>query len=199
MGEKYVLPDLPYEYNALEPYISEEILRLHHDKHHNAYVRGANAALEKLEKVRKGEIEADIKAVLKELSFHIGGHVLHSIFWNSMSPEKSEPSGVLAEKINEEFGSFERFKDEFSKAANSVEGSGWAALMYCPLTGRLIVQQIEKHNVNLAPGLQILACIDVWEHAYYLQYKNDRASFVKNWWNVVNWPFIEERLKEVMK
>jgi len=199
MGEKYVLPDLPYEYNALEPYISEEILRLHHDKHHNAYVRGANAALEKLEKVRKGEIEADIKAVLKELSFHIGGHVLHSIFWNSMSPEKSEPSGVLAEKINEEFGSFERFKDEFSKAANSVEGSGWAALMYCPLTGRLIVQQIEKHNVNLSPGLQILACIDVWEHAYYLQYKNDRASFVKNWWNVVNWPFIEERLKEVMK
>ncbi|AEA46650.1 superoxide dismutase [Archaeoglobus veneficus] len=196
---RYVLPELPYEYNALEPYISEEILKLHHDKHHSAYVKGANAALEKLEKARKGEIEVDIKAVLKELSFHVGGHILHTIFWNCMTPEKGEPSGVLAEKIKEEFGSVERFKDEFSKAANSVEGSGWAALMYCPLTGRLIIQQIEKHNVNLAPGLHILACIDVWEHAYYLQYKNDRASFVKNWWNVVNWNFIEERLKEAMK
>jgi len=197
MESKYILPELPYEYNALEPYISEEILKLHHDKHHNAYVKGANAALEKLEKARKGEIEVDIKATLKELSFHIGGHVLHTIFWSSMTPEKGEPSGVLAEKISEEFGSVERFKDEFSKAANSVEGSGWAALMYCPLTERLIIQQIEKHNVNFAPGLQILACLDVWEHAYYPQYKNGRASFVKNWWNVVNWDFIEERLKRL--
>lgn len=199
MGGRYVLPELPYDYNALEPYINEEILKLHHDKHHNGYVNGANSALEKLEKGRKEEIEVDVKAVLKELSFHIGGHVLHTIFWESMSPEKSSPSGLLAEMIDEEFGSVDNFKNEFNKAANSVEGSGWAALMYCPFTDRLIIQQIEKHNVNLAPGLQLLTCLDVWEHAYYLQYKNDKASFVKNWWNVVNWEYIGSRLSEAKK
>lgn len=199
MGRRYVLPELPYDYNALEPYISEEILKLHHDKHHNAYVNGANSALEKLEKGRKGEIDVDVKAVLKELSFHIGGHVLHTIFWESMSPEKSSPSGLIAEMIDEEFGSVDNFKNEFNKAANSVEGSGWAALMYCPFTDRLIIQQIEKHNVNLAPGLQLLTCLDMWEHAYYLQYKNDKASFVKNWWNVVNWDYIGGRLSEAKK
>jgi Fe-Mn family superoxide dismutase len=197
--KRYTLPELPYDYNALEPYISEEILRLHHDKHHNAYVNGANAALEKLEKARKGEMEIDLKAVLKELSFHVGGHILHTTFWNSMAPRAEGPSGVLAERINEEFGNLDNFKNEFSKAANSVEGSGWAVLMYCSLTDRLIIQQVEKHNVNLAPGLHLLACLDVWEHAYYLQYKNDRASFVKNWWNVVNWNYIEKKFNELMK
>ncbi|MFW6185268.1 MAG: superoxide dismutase [Halobacteriota archaeon] len=199
MVGKYVLPELPYEYNALEPYINEEILRLHHDKHHNAYVNGANSALEKLEKGRKGEIEVDVKAVLKELSFHIGGHVLHTVFWESMSPEKGNPPGMLAEMIDEEFGNLDNFKNEFSKAANSVEGSGWAALVYCPFTDRLIIQQIEKHNVNFAPGLELLTCLDVWEHAYYLQYKNDKASFVKNWWNIVNWDYIGSRLSGAKK
>jgi Fe-Mn family superoxide dismutase len=198
----YQLPKLDYEYKDLAPAISEEQLRLHHTKHHQAYVNGANALLEKLDKARKENAEVDMKAVLKELSFHEGGLVLHNMFWENLGPygkAGGKPGGVLAEEINREFGSFERFKAEFTKTANSVEGSGWAAITRCRGTGRLLLMQIEKHNNNVFPNYRLLMVLDVWEHAYYLDYKNDRAKFVENFWNIVNWNEVNERLEAALK
>ena len=197
----YVLPVLPYEYDALKPFISEEQLRLHHDKHHQAYVNGANAIFEQLDKSRKEGTDLDIKSILKSLSFNIGGHILHSLFWNNLAPvgRNGNPSDALNETITNEFGSFERFKKEFSQAANSVEGSGWAALAFCRQTKRPIIMQIEKHNVNIYPMFRILMVLDVWEHAYYLDYKNERTKFVEAFWNIVNWNEVSQRLDEIIK
>jgi len=187
----FSLPKLPYDYKALEPYLSELQLTLHHDKHHLAYVNGANAVFAKLDKARQENAEIDVKSTLKELSFHIGGHMLHTTFWNSMAPPGKggggKPEGLIAEALMKEFGSYERFKKEFSQAATSVEGSGWAALAMHPCIDRLLIMQIEKHNVNVYPALRFLLVLDVWEHAYYVDYKNDRAKFVEGFWNVVNW------------
>ncbi len=195
----YTLPPLSYGYGDLAPVISEEQLRIHHDKHHNAYVVGANAILEKLDAARKTGADLDMKATLKELSFHVGGHHLHSLFWKNMAPAGKggggTPSGALADACMAEFGSFERFKKEFSAAATSAEGSGWAALSVCKTTGRPLIMQIEKHNVNVYPGCPILMVLDVWEHAYYLDYKNDRAKFVENFWQIVNWEAVAKRFE----
>jgi Fe-Mn family superoxide dismutase len=196
------LPQLPYAYNALEPYIIEEIMRLHHTKHHQAYVNGANAALEKIEKAAKGEIQIDVRAVLRDLSFNLDGHKLHSIFWPNMAPPEKgggKPGGAIADKIDAEFGSFENFKKLFNDAAKTVEGVGWALLLYDPEVDRLVLTQIEKQNLMHLAELPILLATDVWEHAYYLQYKNDRASYVDNWWNVVNWDDVEQRFSKVRR
>ncbi len=197
----YALPKLRYEYRDLAPYISEEQLRLHHSKHHQAYVNGANAILEKLDKARKEGTDFDVKATLKELSFHIGGHLLHSLFWGNLAPaaKSGEPGGILASALQDEFGSFERFKKEFTQAAVGVEGSGWAALAFCRQTRRPIIMQIEKHNTNVYPMFRILMVIDVWEHAYYLDYKNERAKFVEAFWSIVNWEEVEKRIEEAAK
>jgi Fe-Mn family superoxide dismutase len=197
----FTLPKLPYDYNALAPYISEQQLTLHHDKHHQAYVNGANAAFEKLDKARKESADVDVKAVLKELSFNVGGHLLHSIFWENMAPAGKggggQPGGAIADAINKEFGSFERFKKEFTMAASSTEGSGWAALAMHPCIGRPLIMQIEKHNVNVYPTFKILMVLDVWEHAYYLDYKNERAKFIEAFWNIVNWDKVNKSLSLV--
>ncbi|MCJ7559684.1 superoxide dismutase [Candidatus Bathyarchaeota archaeon] len=196
----FSLPKLPYDYNALAPYMSEEQLKLHHDKHHQAYVNGANAIFEKLDKARKENMDLDMKSTLKELSFHIGGHLLHSTFWENMAPPGKgggKPSGAIADVIMKEFGSFERFKKEFSQAATSVEGSGWAALAMQQCVDRPLIMQIEKHNVNVYPAFRLLMVLDVWEHAYYLDYKNDRAKFVEGFWNVVNWDYVNKIYKLV--
>ncbi len=194
MAKKYELTPLPYGYGDLAPYMSEEQLRLHHDKHHLAYVNGANTLMDKLEKARKDNADLDIKATLKELSFHLGGHELHSTFWQNMAPAGKggggKPSGLLGDQINRDYGGFDRFRKEYTQAAVSTEGSGWAVLIYCKKTGRLIVQQVEKHNVNYPPGYSLLMALDVWEHAYYVDYKNDRAKFVEGFWNVVNWEMV---------
>ncbi|MBI4744603.1 MAG: superoxide dismutase [Actinobacteria bacterium] len=192
----YSLPQLSYGYNELEPHISEEQLRIHHDKHHQAYVNGANAILQKLEKARKENADLDIKSTLKELSFNIGGHLLHSLFWGNLAPANragGAPSGNLNDVIENEFGSFERFKKEFTQAAVSVEGSGWTALTFCRETNRPMIMQIEKHNVNVYPMFRILMVLDVFEHAYYIDYKNDRAKFVDAFWNIVNWDEVSKR------
>jgi superoxide dismutase, Fe-Mn family len=197
-GEKiksFSLPKLPYDYNALSPHISEEQLKLHHDKHHLAYVNGANAIFDKLDKARKENTELDLKATLKELSFHIGGHMLHSTFWDSMAPAGKgggKPGGAIADALNTEFGTFERFKAEFTKAASTTEGSGWAALAIQECVARPVIMQIEKHNVNVYPGFRILMTLDVWEHAYYVDYKNDRAKFIEAYWNLVNWDYVNK-------
>jgi len=198
----YVLPKLLYEYKDLQPYMSEEQLRIHHSKHHQAYVNGANAIFQRLDKARKEGADIDVKATLKELSFNIGGHILHSLFWGNLAPAGKgggKPGGVLGDAIEKEFGSFERFKKEFTQAAVSVEGSGWAALTLCKQTNRPIIMQIEKHNTNVYPMFRILTVLDVFEHAYYIDYKNERAKFVDAFWNIVNWDEVNKRLKEALK
>jgi len=198
----YNLPKLPYGYKDLEPYISEEQLTLHHDKHHQAYVTGANTILEKLEKARQENTDLDMKAALKELSFNIGGHILHSLFWANLAPQGTggnKPEGLLANALDKEFGSLERFKKEFTQAATGVEGSGWAALSFCLQTNRPIIMQIEKHNVNVYPMFRILMVLDVWEHAYYLDYKNLRPKFIEAFWNIVNWNEVNNRLVALLK
>lgn len=194
---RYTLPDLPYGYKDLEPYISEEQLKIHHQKHHAAYVNGANAILDKLEKARQEGTDIDMKAALKELSFNIGGHLLHSLYWTNLAPAGKggggEPTGSLAEAINEEFGSFARFKKEFTQAGMTVEGSGWVALTYDPLRKRLVIMQIEKHNTNVYPTFPILLIVDVFEHAYYIDYKNNRAQYLENIWNIINWGEVQKR------
>ncbi len=188
----FSLPKLQYDYNALAPFMSEEQLKLHHDKHHQAYVNGANALFEKLDKAREDNREIDVKAILKELSFHVGGHMLHSTFWDCMAPAGrggGKPDGAIADLIDREFGTFNRFKMEFTKAANGVEGSGWAVLALQECVARPLIMQVEKHNVNVYPGFRMVVALDVWEHAYYLDYKNDRARYVDGFWNVVNWDY----------
>jgi Fe-Mn family superoxide dismutase len=198
----YALPDLPYGYDALAPHISGDLLRLHHDKHHAAYVNGANAILGRLDTAKTDNADFDTKATYKELSFHIGGHLLHYIFWENLAPAGKggggKPAGALAGLIDREYGSFDRFKKVFSQAAVSVEGSGWATLTFCKLTNRPLIMQVEKHNVNIYPMFRILMALDVWEHAYYLDYKNDRAKFVEAWWNIVNWEAVGKSLEEVL-
>lgn len=199
----YSLPTLPYEYNALMPYISEEQLKLHYQKHHQAYVNGANAIFEKIDKARKDNVDFDMKSTLKELSFHIGGYYLHKLFWENIGPAGKKgggkPKGELEGAIIADFLNFERFVKEFTQTAMSVEGSGWAALSFCKTTGRLLLLQIEKHNVNLFPGFEIIMVLDVWEHAYYLDYKNDRAKYVEAFWNIVNWEEIGQRFYKIIK
>jgi Fe-Mn family superoxide dismutase len=197
----FSLPKLPYDYNALEPYMSEMQLKLHHDKHHQAYVSGANAAFEKIDKANSENTDLDMKPLLKELSFNIGGHLLHSIFWENMAPlgkgGGGQPGGAIADWINMGFGSFERFKKQFAKAASSVEGSGWAVLVAHPCIGRPLIMQIEKHNVNVFPTFDIIMALDVWEHAYYVDYKNERPKFIEAFWNLVNWDQINKNLAMV--
>jgi len=196
MAQKmYQLPDLPYDYKDLEPYISEEQLKIHHDKHHQAYVDGANAILKKFD--NRDSEEFDVKAISKELTFHVGGYVLHKFFWENMGPSNKcggEPTGTIAEYIEKDFGSFERFKKEFSQAAVGVEGSGWAVLTLCRMTNRIFIMQVEKHNVNLIPGFRIMLVLDVWEHAYYLDYKNKRPDYVEEFWNLVNWDEVNRKM-----
>jgi len=197
--EKFILQDLPYGYKDLEPYISEEVLKLHHDKHHAGYVNAANILIDKIQDARDKNLELDYKAIIKALSFNVGGHIFHETFWKVMTPfgtAQGKPAGELANEINKEFGSFERFKTEFSETAKSVEGSGWAVLSFNKEhreEGGLSILQVEKHNVNFYPEQKILLCLDVWEHAYYLDYKNDRAKFIENWWHIVNWEEVEKR------
>lgn len=193
----YKLPPLPFGSKDLEPYMSEEQLLIHHDKHHQGYVNNSNTILEKLENARKNGTELDMKSILKALSFNIGGHMLHSLFWHNLAPPGKvggAPSGRLGDVINKEFGSFERFKKEFTQAAVSVEGSGWAALTFDKWTNRPIIMQIEKHNVHIYPTFKILMVLDVWEHAYYIDYKNQRGKFVEAFWNIVNWDEVSKRL-----
>jgi Fe-Mn family superoxide dismutase len=201
-GKSYVLPELPYGYKDLTPVMSEEQLRIHHSKHHQAYVNGANGIFERLDKARESNADVDIKAALKELSWNIGGHVLHSLFWRNLAPVGKgggKPSGPLNDAIEKEFKSFDRFKKEFTQASVSVEGSGWGALALDGLTGRPLIMQVEKHNMNGYPTFKILMVFDVFEHAYYIDYKNDRAKFVEALWNIVNWKEVEKRYEESSK
>ena len=191
----YELPDLPYAFDALEPHISAEIMDLHHDKHHATYVAGANAALEALEAERNGEANPDrLRALSKNLAFNLGGHTNHSIFWKNMAPNAGgTPTGQIAEAIDRDFGSFEAFKKQFSGVATGLQGSGWAVLGYDHIAGRLIIQQLTDQQGNVSVDFTPVLMLDMWEHAFYLQYKNVKADYVQAWWNVVNWDDVNER------
>lgn len=191
---KHILPPLPYDYSALEPHISGEIMRLHHDKHHQSYVDGLNKAEVMLQKARNNNDYSLVKHWSRELAFHGSGHYLHTIFWNNMSPEGGgKPSGALLKEMNKYFGSFEKFKSHFTEAAKQVEGVGWAILVWSPRARRLEILQSERHMLLTQWDTIPLLALDVWEHAYYLQYKNNRGDYIKNWWNVVNWKDVENR------
>ena len=193
----YTLPELPYDYSELAPVISPEIIELHHDKHHAAYVKGANDTLEQLAEARDRDTWGAINGLEKNLAFHLSGHVLHSLLWQNMSPDGGgEPEGELAAAVKESFGSHDALRAQMSEAANNVQGSGWAALSWEPLSHRLIVEQIYDHQGNVGQGGPPLLALDMWEHAFYLQYKNVKADYFNAVWNVVNWDDVAGKLKE---
>ncbi|MCF1712589.1 superoxide dismutase [Corynebacterium argentoratense] len=197
----YTLPELDYAYDALEPHISAEIMELHHTKHHANYVAGANAALEALQKAREeGTIGAQVTALSKNLAFNLGGHTNHSIFWKNLSPNGGgQPTGALAEAIDHDFGSFDAFKDHFKAAALGLQGSGWAVLGFDHIAGRLVIEQMTDQQGNLSINLTPLLMLDMWEHAFYLQYKNVKADYVEAVWNVFNWDDVAARFDAASK
>lgn len=194
---RYELPKLSYDYDALEPHIDARTMKLHHSRHHQGYVDGANATLTKLSQAREQANFGMVKALSRDLAFNLSGHVLHSVFWRNMTPESmaDEPPSWLAQMLVDEFGSFEAFRAHFTAAAGGVEGSGWGILGWESNAERLLVLQAEKHQNLTVQGVVPLLVIDVWEHAYYLTYQNDRSKYIKHWWNVVNWADVAERLE----
>ncbi len=190
----YTLPDLPYDYSALAPSIAGEIMELHHDKHHATYVKGLNDTLDKLAEARdKGDFGA-IVGLEKTLAFNLGGHVNHSIFWKNLSPDGGDkPDGELGSAIDEFFGSFDSFQANFTASATTIQGSGWAILGWDALGSQLLIHQLYDQQGNLPAGQTPIAMLDMWEHAFYLQYKNVKPDYVKAWWNVVNWADAQAR------
>lgn len=196
----HTLPPLPYAYNALEPYIDEKTMMIHHDKHHQSYVDGLNKAEKKLAEARMNNNFELVKHWERELAFNGAGHYLHTIFWNVMSPQGGgRPTGALLDAIERSFGSYEAFKAQFTEAADKVEGGGWAILVWSPRSRRLEILTAEKHqNLSQWDALPLLA-LDVWEHAYYLKHQNKRADYIQDWWKVVNWPYVAERYSAARK
>ncbi|MGE3107045.1 MAG: superoxide dismutase [Phycisphaerales bacterium] len=193
---EFVLPPLPYKADALEPHIDAETMTIHHDKHHAGYVAGLNKALKALERIRDQQAEPwQIKYWSRELAFHSGGHMNHTLFWNVMGPPSntsSQPGGALAEAIKTDLGSFEKFVGQFKEAAKQVEGSGWAWLVVHRLSKKLMVMQGEKQQDLTGWGVTPILGVDVWEHAYYLKYRSDRGAYVNAFMNVINWTKVGE-------
>lgn len=190
----YVLPELAYDYAALDPHISARIMELHHSKHHKAYVDGANNALAGLEEARDSGNFANINRLEKDLAFHLGGHINHSIFWTNLAPGAGGvPEGELAAAITEFFGSFEKFQAHFSAASLGIQGSGWGVLSFDPVGKRLIIQQLFDQQGNTAQGTIPILQLDMWEHAFYLDYQNVKGDYVKAFWNIVNWENVAQR------
>jgi len=190
----YALPDLPYDYGALAPHISGKIMELHHSKHHQTYVKGANTALEQMAEARDKNQLATVNPLAKNLAFNLAGHVNHSVFWPNMSPDGGDkPDGELAAAIQEDFGSFDAFRGHFTATAVGIQGSGWAILAWDSIGSRLLICQLYDHQGNLPVGLVLLLLLDMWEHAFYLQYRSVKDEYVAAWWNVVNWADVVRR------
>ncbi|MFC0463647.1 superoxide dismutase [Kineococcus gynurae] len=193
----YALPDLPYDYAALEPHISGAIMELHHDKHHATYVAGVNTALEKLSEARDSGDLGAVNLHEKNLAFNLGGHVNHSVFWPNLSPDGGDkPTGELAAAIDENFGSFDKFQKHFAATALGIQGSGWSILAWDSVGQKLLNVQLYDQQANLALGLVPVVMLDMWEHAFYLDYKNVKPDYVKAWWNVVNWADAASRFEK---
>lgn len=196
--KKYTLPELPYKPSALEPGLSAEILELHHDKHHRAYVDGANKALEMMAEMRESGDFNGLNQLQKDLAFNLSGHILHSMFWQNMTPDGGDgPARVLRDAIERDFGAFDAFREQMTNAATSIQGSGWASLAWEPLGERLVVEQVYDHQGNIGNATTPVLVLDMWEHAYYLQYKNKKDKWVESFWDIVNWQDVDARLKSV--
>ena len=190
----YSLPELTYDYGSLAPHISGKIMELHHSKHHAAYVAGANKALDQLEEARAGESFGTINQLEKDLAFHLGGHINHSIFWKNLSPEGGDkPTGDLGAAIDDNFGSFDAFRAQFNATALGIQGSGWAILAWESLGKKLVVVQLYDQQSNIPATLIPILQLDMWEHAFYLDYLNVKADYVKAFWNIANWADAQER------
>ena len=192
----YELPELDYAYDALEPHISADIMELHHSKHHATYVKGANTALEQLAEARESGNLGNTGKLAKNLAFHLGGHTNHSVFWQNMSPDGGErPEGEVAAGIEEFFGSFEGFQGQFEAAANTLQGSGWSYLTWDSIAQRMLIGQLYDQQGNVQVGYIPLLQLDMWEHAFYLDYQNVKPDYVKAWWNIVNWEDVQARFE----
>jgi Fe-Mn family superoxide dismutase len=197
---RYVLPDLPYKISALEPHVSAEALQLHHKKHHAAYVQGINNTLDALTEARHWGDYSVLNQLQKNLAFHLSGHVMHSIFWKVMSPDGGgAPVGTLRKKIDADFGSLDAMRKQMSECALSLQGSGWASVAWEPLGQRLVIEQVYDHQGNTGIATVPLLVLDMWEHAYYLQYRNENEKWVKAFWDIVNWADVQERWSGVSK
>jgi len=202
--KKYELPPLPYKIDALEPYISKDIIDIHYNGHHKGYVNGANTFLERMEKILNGQLTSgqyDIQGLLRGLVFNINGHKLHALYWKNMAPAGKgggKPGGVLGDLIERQYGSFEKFKQVFTEAANSLPGTGWTVLYYDTESDNLEIMTFENHFQNHIAELPIILILDEFEHAYYLQYKNKRADYINAWWNVVNWDDADKKLQKYL-
>ncbi|RAN74354.1 superoxide dismutase [Bacillus sp. SRB_336] len=197
---KYTLPELSYDYAALEPNISGRIMELHHSKHHAAYVAGANTALDQLAEARDTNNFANVAKYSKDLAFNLGGHTNHSIFWNNLSPEGGDkPEGELAAAIDDAFGSFDAFRAHFTAAAMGIQGSGWALLSFEGLGGNIVIEQLFDQQGNVPVATTPLLMLDMWEHAFYLDYVNVKADYVKAFWNIVNWADVAKRFDAARK
>jgi Fe-Mn family superoxide dismutase len=196
----YVLPELAYDYGALEPYISGHIMELHHDKHHRGYVEGANRTLEQLAEARTQGKFDNVAALEQVLAFDASGHLLHSLFWQNLAPRAGgEPTGALGNAIQRDFGGFQAFKRQLSQTAATIMGSGWAALLWDTLSEQLMVVQLHDHQSRTIQGAVPLLVLDVWEHAYYLQYETAKAKYIEAVWNLWNWAAIGERYDTISR
>jgi len=193
----YTLPELSYDYASLEPHISARIMELHHSKHHQAYVTGANAALDAMAEARESGNFGNLPKLQKDLAFHLGGHVNHSVFWQNLSPAGGEAQGELLAAITEYFGSYDAFKAHFTAAAMGIQGSGWAYLAWDAMGNRLVIGQLYDQQGNIALGSVPLLMLDMWEHAFYLDYQNVKGDYVKAFWNIINWDDVAKRFASV--
>jgi Fe-Mn family superoxide dismutase len=193
----YTLPELGYDYSALEPHISARIMELHHSKHHQAYVTGANATLDAMAEARANDNFANLPKLQKDLAFNLGGHVNHSVFFRNLAADGGEASGELLAALAEYFGSYEAFTKHFTAAAMGIQGSGWAYLAWDSLGSRMVIGQMYDQQGNLPMGSIPLLMLDMWEHAFYLDYVNVKADYVKAFWNIVNWEYVARRFESV--
>ncbi|MEM3781679.1 MAG: superoxide dismutase [Candidatus Micrarchaeaceae archaeon] len=199
---KYELAPLPYKLDALEPYISKDIVDIHYNAHHKGYVNVANTLVDRMNGIIKGDITGyDLHGILRSITFNVNGAKLHTAYWENMAPSGKgggTPGGKLGDLIKEQYGTFDKFKKLFTDAANSNPGSGWAVLNYDTESKNLQIMTVENHFMNHLAEMPIVLIVDEFEHAYYLQYKNKRVDYISNWWNIVNWEDAEKRLEKYL-
>jgi Fe-Mn family superoxide dismutase len=195
----FIHQPLPYQYNFLEPYMDEETLNLHHKFHHGGAVKGANKDLSEIKKAVDGQSFDTVDFWTKKLSYHFSSHILHTIFWTNLTNKKTEPKGKLLQMIEKDFGSYDKLKQYIAATSKNVDGNGWGILAYQPYSGKITILQCENHEKLTQWGCVPLLVIDVWEHAYYLKYKNKRQDFVDALFNIINWDNVAQRLDIAMK
>lgn len=198
VNNRYELPRLGYEYDALEPTYSAELLELHYSKHHQGYVNGANSTREELAEARQKRDFEKIGQLQKNLAFNLSGHILHSLFWRNISPgDGKAPSSQLQQRIDEAFGNIDALREQFRAAGSSIQGSGWAALAWEPVSRSLVIEQVHDHQGNIGNGTVPLMVMDMWEHAFYLQYRNEKKRWIEAYWELINWSDVGHRLESV--